>query len=74
MIPLMEISCLSYIFPTHQFYILCYKFLESVLADCLSCITMTKNFFSQLDVGFCEGRSCEDQITQIVQAIQNSLN
>ena len=50
------------------------KLPERVLADHLYCITAIKNFYSRFQAGFCKGRSCEDQITQIVQAIENDLN
>ena len=46
------------------------KLLERVLADCLYYIAETNNFFSRLKAGFPKGRSCEDQITRIVQAIK----
>ena len=32
-----------------------------------------KNLFSQFQAGFCKGRSCEDQITNIVQAMGNGF-
>ena len=49
------------------------KLLESILADCLYHIPETNNLFSQLQAGFRKGRSCEDQITRIVQAIDDGF-
>ena len=47
------------------------KLLERITADRLYYIAETNNTFSQFQVGFRRGRSCEDQITQTVQAIEN---
>ena len=47
------------------------KLLERILANCLYYIAETNNMFSQFQTGFCKGRSCEDQITGIVQAIED---
>ena len=49
------------------------KFLERILTDCLYYIAKTKNLFSRFQVGFRKGRSCEDQITWIVQAIKDGF-
>ena len=46
------------------------KLLERFIADRLYYIAET-NMFSRFQAGFCKGRSCEDQITQIVQAIED---
>ena len=46
------------------------KLLEHILADHLYYIAETNNMFSGFQAGFPKGWSCEDQITQIVQAIQ----
>ena len=47
------------------------KLLERILADCLYYIAETNNVFSRFQAGFHKGRSCEDQITRIVQAIED---
>ena len=49
------------------------KLLERILADRLCYIAETNNMFSRFQAGFCKGRSCEDQINQIVQAIENGF-
>ena len=48
------------------------KLLERILTDCLYYIAQT-NMFSRLQAGFRKGRSCEDQITWIVQAIKDGF-
>ena len=48
------------------------KLLERILADRLYYIAKI-NMFSQFQVGFHKGRSCNDQITQIVQAIKDGF-
>ena len=47
------------------------KLLERILADRLYYIAETNNIFSRFQAGFRKGRSCEDQITRIVQAIED---
>ena len=42
------------------------KLLERIIVDRLYYIAKTSNMFSQFQAGFCKGRNCEDQITQIV--------
>ena len=49
------------------------KLLERIIADRLYYISETNNMFSQFQAGFRKGWSCEDQITQIVQAIENGF-
>ena len=49
------------------------KFLERILADRLYYIAKTNNMFSRFQAAFCKGRSCEDQITQMVQAIKDGF-
>ena len=49
------------------------KLLERILADRLYYIAETNNMFSHFQVGFHKGRSCEDEITQIVQAIEDGF-
>ena len=49
------------------------KLLERILADHLYYIAETNNLFSRLQAGFCKGWSCEDQITRLVQAIQDGF-
>ena len=49
------------------------KLLEHILADRLYYIAETNNLFSQFEASFHKGRSCEDQITQIVQAIEHDF-
>ena len=49
------------------------KLLEGILADRLCYIAETKDLFSRFQAGFCKGRSCEDQITRIVQAIEDNF-
>ena len=49
------------------------KLLERILADRLYYIAETNNMFSQFQAGFCKGRNCEDQITRIVQAIEDDF-
>ena len=47
------------------------KLLERILADRLYYIAETNNMFSQFQASFHKGRTCEDQITRIVQAIED---
>ena len=47
------------------------KLLERIIADRLYYIAETDNMFSQFEADFCNGRSCEDHITPIVQAIED---
>ena len=49
------------------------KLLECILADPLYYITKTNNLFSRFQAAFRKGQSCEDQITWIVQAINDSF-
>ena len=49
------------------------KLLERILADRQYCIAETNNIFSRFQTGFCKGRSCEDQITRIVQTIEDGF-
>ena len=49
------------------------KLLERIIADRLYYIAETNNMFSQFQAGFCKGWSCEDQITRIVQAIEDGF-
>ena len=49
------------------------KLLEHILADCLYYIAETNNMFSRFQAGFRKGRNCEDQITRIVQAIEDGF-
>ena len=49
------------------------KLLERILASCLYYIAETNNMFSRFQAGFRKGQSYEDQITQIVQAIENGF-
>ena len=50
-----------------------FKLLERILADRLYYIAETNNMFSRFQAGFRKGRSCEDQITRVVQAIQDGF-
>ena len=50
------------------------KLLERILADRLYYIAETNNVFSRFQAGFRKGRSCEDLITRIVQAIEDGFN
>ena len=56
--PLVSLSCVV-------------KLLELILADSLYHIAATKSFISWFQARFCKGWSCEDQITQMVQAIED---
>ena len=47
--------------------------LERILADRLYYIAETNNLFSQFQVSFRKGRSCEDEITWIIQAIKDGF-
>ena len=47
------------------------KLLERILADRLYYIAETNNMFSRFQVGFRKRQSCEDQITWLVQAIED---
>ena len=49
------------------------KLLERIIADRLYYIAEANNMFSRFQAGFCKGWSCEDQITQIVQAIEDGF-
>ena len=49
------------------------KLLERIIADHLYYIAETNNMFSRFQAGFRKGRSCEDQITCIVQAIEDGF-
>ena len=49
------------------------KLLECILADRLYYIAKTNNMFSRFQAGFRKGRSCEDQITRIVQAMEDGF-
>ena len=49
------------------------KLLERIIADRLYYIAETNNMFSRFQAGFRKGRSCEDQITRIVQAIEDGF-
>ena len=49
------------------------KLLERIIADRLYYIAETNNMFSQFQAGFRKGRSCEDQITRILQAIEDGF-
>ena len=50
------------------------KLLERIIADRLYYIAETNNMFSRFQAGFRKGRSCEDQITRIVQAIEDGFH
>ena len=49
------------------------KLLERMLADRLYYIAETKILFSPFQAGFRKGRTCEDQILRIVQAIEDGF-
>ena len=49
------------------------KRLERILADCIYFIAETNNIFCRFQAGFFKGWSCEDQITWIVQAIEDGF-
>ena len=49
------------------------KVLSKVVPDRLYYIAETNNMFSRFQAGFRKGRSCEDQITGIVQAIEDGF-
>ena len=49
------------------------KLLERIIAYPLYYIAETNNMFSRFQAGFHKGPSCEDQITQIVQAIEDGF-
>ena len=49
------------------------KLLEHILANRFYHIAETNNLFSRLQTGFRKGRSSEDQITRIVQAIEDGF-
>ena len=49
------------------------KLLERIKADRLYYIAETNNMFSRFQADFRKGRSCEDQITRIVQAIEDGF-
>ena len=50
------------------------RLLERILADLLYYIDETSNMFSRFQAGFRKARSCEDQITRIVQEIEDGSN
>ena len=49
------------------------KLLECIIANRLYYIAETNNMFSRFQAGFRKGWSCEDQITRIVQAIEDGF-
>ena len=49
------------------------KLLECILANRLYYIAETNNMFSWSQAGFHKGQSCEDQITRIVQVIEDGF-
>ena len=49
------------------------KLLERIIANRLYFIAETNNMFSRFQAGFRKGQSCEDQITQIVQASEDGF-
>ena len=49
------------------------KPLECILADLLYYIAETNNLFSQFQASFHKGWSCKDQITRIVQTIEDGF-
>ena len=49
------------------------KLLEHTLADHFYYTVKTNNMFSRFQVGFRKGQSCEDQITHVVQAIEDGF-
>ena len=49
------------------------KLFERILADRLDYIAEKKNLFARSQARFRKGRSCKDQITQIVQAREDSF-
>ena len=49
------------------------KLLERIIADRLYYIAETNKMFSRFQVGFRKGWSCEDQITWIVQEIEDGF-
>ena len=49
------------------------KRLERILADRLYYIAETNNMFSRFQAGFHKGQSCEDHVTQKVQAIEDGF-
>ena len=49
------------------------KLLERMLADRLYYLAETKNLFSHFQAGFRKGRSSEDQVLRIVQAIEDGF-
>ena len=49
------------------------KLLEHILSNRLYYIAKTSNMFSRFQADFQKGRSCEDQITRIVQAIEDGF-
>ena len=50
------------------------KLLERILADRLYHLAESSNWFSKYQAGFRKGRSCEDQILRIVQAIDDGFH
>ena len=49
------------------------KLLQRILADRLYYVAETNNMFSRFQAGFHKGQSCEDEITQKVQAIEDGF-
>ena len=49
------------------------KLLERIIANWLYYIADSNNLFSRFQAGFCKGRSSEDQILQIAQAIEDGF-
>ena len=49
------------------------KLLEHIIANQHYYIAESSNLFSRFPVGFCKGRSCENQILQLVQALDDGF-
>ena len=49
------------------------KIMERMIAERLSRLAEKTGLFNKLQAGFRKGRSCEDQILRIVQAIENGF-
>ena len=56
-------------FSNNQLNFFCHEVLEPIIANRLYYITESNNLFSSSQAGFGKGRSCEDQILLIAQAI-----
>ena len=56
-------------FSNNQRNFFCHEVLEPIIANQLYYITESNNLFSSSQAGFGKGRSCEDQILLIAQAI-----